>query len=171
MQRSEWLMFFGTFLFGMIAGIYVYFVGFAPLGISAPDRPDGTGDSFTITAEERGICSESARGCGSYRVRGNREYRFIRTNAFGEVLDTQEGLLSVNLFDPVVDELNLGFQLGDLDAYPSAPPICADENNEIRYRVEIADYGTFFMASCVDVIDEDDELLRALENISRAFPF
>ena len=164
-------MILGTFLFGMVAGGYVYFVGFSALGISAPDRSTGTGDSFTVTAEERGICSESARGCGSYRLRSNRDYRFIRTNVFGEVLNSQEGLLSVNLFDPLVFELNLAFQLRDLDAFPSSPPACADENNEIRYRVEIADYGTLFVAACDSAVDEDNKLLQALNNISQAFPF
>ena len=164
-------MFSGTFLFGMIAGIYVYFVGFAPLGISLPDRSGGTADSFTVTAQERGVCEDSTRGCGSYRLHGNRDYRFIRTNAFGEVLDSQEGLLSINLFDPLVFELNIAIQLGDLDAYPRSAPACADENNEIRYRLEIADYGMFFVAACDTAVDEDDDLLQALNNISRAFPF
>lgn len=171
MDRNEKLMFVGTFIFGMVAGSYLYFVGFEPLGISAPDRSSGTGDSFTVVAEERGVCTDSELGCGSYQLRGNRDYRFVRGDVFGTILDTQEGLLSRNLFDPLVDELNQRYQRGGFEIYPTSPPACADRVGDIRYRVDIADFGVFYVAACYPTVSDDDTLLSTLERISQAFPF
>lgn len=171
MQRSEWLMLIWTFCFGMVAGGYMYFVGFAPLGVEAPERPSDTGDSFSVVAEERGICHESARGCGSYRLLGNRDYRFVRSDATGGIQDSRTGLLSQNLFAPLVEELNVRYQRNQLDIYPQTPPSCTEQANEIQYRIEIADYGVFYLAACDSAVSVDDALLRALTRVSQAFPF
>ncbi len=164
-------MFIGTFFFGVVAGVFLYFVGFEPLGISAPDRPAGTGDSFSVVAEERGVCTDSELGCGSYQLRGNRDYRFVRGDAFGNILDTQEGLLSRSLFDPLVEELNQRYQLGGLGMYPTSPPSCSDQTGDIRYRVDIADYRVFYVSACHSAVADSDSLLAALQRISRSFPF
>ena len=171
MDRNEKLMFVGTFIFGMVAGGYLYFVGFEPLGINAPNRSSNTGDSFSVVAEQRGICVDSERGCGSYQLRSNRDYRFVRSDAFGTIFDTEEGLLARSLFNPVAEELNRQYQLGGLERYPTRPPQCVDEVNDIRYRITVSDVGSFYLATCDNAVAEDDRLLTALENVSQAFPF
>ncbi len=169
MERQDWLMFMGTFLFGAVTGIYLYFVGFEPTFQSSNRTSDLAAVGFRITAEERGACQEQPSGCGSWRVEGNRSYRFIRTDARGDIFENREGLISRNLFNPLEEELTLWFQGRSAAQYDSTPPSCPADTRWYRYRVEVRERPVFHLASC-DTSLRDDPILKALSDITATFP-
>ena len=169
MQRQDWLMFIGTFLFGMVSGIYLYFTGFEPTFRAPEQRNDLDVIGFRITAEEFGPCREQVRGCASWRLEGNRAYRFIRTDAAGTILDSREGLISRNLYNPLEEALNLWFQGRSDIQYDATPSTCPDLGSWYRYRVEIRERPVFHMHSC-DPALVGDPIFTSLRNITSTFP-
>ncbi len=173
MQRTEWLMFIATFVFGVFTGFYVYFVwyeqSFANMnfGFGQPDMVAQTG--MRVTAEEFGRCETSQTGCALWRLEGNRQYRFIRTDSSGNINESREGLLSQNLFNPLVDELSSHRYFGTLTDYGTQPVGCSGVDSWMRYRIEINEQPTIFIATCGSA-EESDELTNRLIAISNTFP-
>ena len=166
-------MFIATFVFGMFTGFYVYFVWYEQnftnmnFGFGGQDPVAQTG--MRVTAQEFGACETSQVGCALWRLEGNREYRFIRTDNGGNINQSREGLLSQNLFNPLVDELSSHRYFGTLTDYPTVPTNCSDDVQWMQYRIEINEQPTIYVSSC-DTDVEDDELVERLTNISSTFP-
>jgi|AntRauTorckE6833_2_1112554.scaffolds.fasta_scaffold02394_2 hypothetical protein len=167
LDKTEFWLFIGTFVFGVFAGAYVYIIGFqtqftSPFAHSNPE-PD---TSFTVTAEVYGACEQTVAGCGMYRVFGNREYRYLVLNDRGEMLDQREGLLSQRLFDNLTEAINRAAYQDTLAQYPPPPVSCEFPGGGVRYILTLPEYSTIALDACMDEVAVDSRLWRSLEAIS-----
>lgn len=158
---------------GMITGFTLYFIGYESIFGSNSSRSNmTTEESFRITAQEYGDCERTERGCGSFRLSSNRDYRFIRSDRYGDIKRSEEGLLSNNVFSPLVDTINRQFQQGSLGNYPTSAHDCIRNTQyAMQYRLEIKDWGTLFVVTCDPDLAESDPLLSSLSRVSEVFPF
>lgn len=167
LDRTEFWLFIGTFVFGVFVGAYLYVVGFqtqftSPFAHSEPE-PD---TAFTVTAEVYGPCESTVAGCGLYRLFGNREFRYLVLNQRGEMLEQREGLLPQRLFDDLVEAVNREAYGDTLGNYPAPPVSCEFPGGGVRYILTLPEYDTIVLDACLDVVEVDGQLWRSLEAIS-----
>lgn len=77
MHKKDWVLFIGTFVVGILTGMYLYFTTFVPAYIANPDinkLVEESRSDLQITAEAYGGCTRL--GCPSFSITGDRHYRY-----------------------------------------------------------------------------------------------
>lgn len=167
MQRSDIILFLGTFLFGMFTGTYLFYVGWQPnFNLPTSNKDLANTSSIQVIAEQYGDCTISSTGCATFRIAEDRSYRLIYIDNEGGVANSREGKISSNLWDYFIDALEHEHRVGILSQYPVDIPNCQNGNLGMQYRLQIPEYGTIILDDCDDTVSVASNLYESLVDIT-----
>lgn len=166
MQRSDLVVFAGTFLFGLFTGVFIYYVGWQPNFSSDKFADTDSAGDLEIIAEQYGSCTSLPTGCATFRVTEDREYRLIYTNSEGSVLNSQEGKLSDTVWDYFVETWETKEKAGELNKYPTQTPDCVGNDDGMWYQVQVSGFGTLVLDDCDTRVSTNDQLYEAITDIA-----
>lgn len=167
MQRSELMLFLSTLLFGMFAGVYLYYVGWQTnfsLSTGGSDLAQET--SVQVIAEQYGNCESTTSGCATFRVSDGGEYRLLYIDSDDSIVRSQTGEVSNRIWNYFVNTLEEKNRSGALEEYPASAPVCTARSSGLRYEVQGAAYGTIVLDECAGLTARTDHLYEALLDIS-----
>lgn len=155
-----------TFLVGVLAGGYLYLVGFAPQFSQFWERSNETYYSaLTITGEEYGGC-QLANSCPSFQILSNGTYNYKETLA-SEVL---EGRISRADWQRIQQSINAN-DLARADSPRSTSAGCESyvDGADYSYRITYDNF-TYILDTCTTNLREIPTLANALHSIWNHLP-
>lgn len=167
MERSDWFLFLFTFLIGLLAGMYLYAIGFKPVyaphdGISGDERE---ASAWSVIGNMYG----GGRGMQNYthpsfRVLANGEYAYIPGGSEANGAEPVEGELPNELRLDLVDAID-DADLSQLEK-PMSKTSCRTFVDGVDYTYDIAKEGERYrLDTCRTALEYDDELARVLASI------
>lgn len=165
MKKQDKLSILITFVMGIIAGVYLYIVGFTPLFYD-----DGVSDekelaAFTIVGEAYGGCRNT---CPTFRVTNDGSYRYFFTPGVGQSQVLRDGRLPF----AIQRELRQALTEDGLSAQSTKtqPATCSSYTDgiDVRYTVTL-DGRSYLLDSCGTAVIPNEYPWAALAKIWNYF--
>lgn len=166
-RKVRWT-FIATFAMGLVTGMYLYLIGFAPAFSNLFERELGEvfeGRQLAIVGEMYGGCDE-ARSCAAFRLEGNGSYRYLPRSSGSREVSSLSGTLPSELWRELLgslDATNLSARAREVE-----PNGCASDADGLDYLYEITRAGeAYVLDTCGTDFSRASELGRALEGVWR----
>lgn len=164
-SRQDLLSIMITFSVGVVAGMYIYVVGFVPRVEQFQDYIEPPEQALAIVGEQYG----GFRGgeAPSFQITADNTYRFIAPAPFGVVVEPVQGELDVAWRRPLRPYLN-----ADTLTAAAAPRSgdCASFVDGIDYRYRITLDGLVYeLDTCTTALLDNAPLAAALANLWNYF--
>lgn len=161
MKRNDVINIAITFVFGFIAGGYLYVGHFSKL--LNPDNVDTKEEvsELTITSRAYGSCDPN---CPSFQVSRDGAYRYIFVPSVGAERQVREGTIPFNIMREVKSALDADVLVEQ--SQEVTPPDCNSRNGAIDIEYAITFEGAEYeLDSCGTAVDGEGELWNALANM------
>ncbi|MCA9355314.1 hypothetical protein KC865_02075 [Candidatus Kaiserbacteria bacterium] len=158
MKKPDILSILMTFIFGAIAGFYLYMTVYAPFSATL-DTPDSEQLSeFIIEGRIYGSCSPN---CPSFQVLGNGSYRYLFTFEPGQDQVLRQGTLSIKYQSGLRKALTTESLARQSKIIESAKCNSSDDGVDVSYEITIK--GTKYkLDSCGTAVAGDSKLWLTL---------
>lgn len=166
MELKDWILLIGTFVIGVITGVYLHFTIFIPEYVANEDLrelQEENAVTFVVTGEAYGGC-QMLGSCPSFQITADRSYKYTPASAQGEVAEIVSGTLPRGLFG----ELSAAWEAGgpDVVARSIDPEMCTHFVDGIDYEYTIRDEtGLHELDTCYTRLNDDSALAAALESV------
>lgn len=160
MKRQDLVNILFTFVVGLVAGMYLFFAGFAPTTNSIENAVEEIGDTLVVTGEAYGGCDRPGT-CPSFNIADGGEYRYSYTprGASSQVL--REGSLPLSIQQ---DLRRYATPNALMQFSQSVDPVMCEsyvDGIDVRYTIEL-ESETYVLDSCGTDVNADTLLWQTL---------
>jgi hypothetical protein len=157
---------FITFVFGFVAGMYLYVTEFTKL--NQPDDNVVTkeqAEAFTIISRAYGSCNSA---CPAFQLSADGAYRFQYNDKITNERTIKDGTLPLSLQNPLRSSLQESSLLAA--AQTINPVNCNSQNGGIDISYDITVKGTpYTLNSCGTAVDGNSDLWQSLSAVWKYF--
>ena len=167
MHKQDLVSVLLTFTVGVIAGGYLYLIGFAPQFIPTGVPGSQAYDELTITGEQYGGC-QMTRACPSFQIRADGSYRYAQGSTADERVSVREGRLPNSLRRDVLDVMRT--PLLEESAEPVERDACPSYADGADARYDVSKDGERYrLDTCHTALSPDTEPGRTLAKLWNYF--
>ena len=163
MKRRDIANILFTFIVGLVAGVYLYFWGFAPTVNKVETVVEEVGVTLTVTAEAYGGCDRTD-SCPSFYIADTGSYRFFYTPRVNAEQVRREGALPLAM----QRDLKRYATESALTSYsqPTSPAMCNSfaDGIDVEYRIEL-EGELYVLDSCGTDVNPNGLLWQTLSSI------
>lgn len=163
MKKSDLVNILFTFIVGLVAGVYLFFMGFAPTTAVIEDTVEEIGVSLTITGEAYGGC-DMVGTCPSFNIADNGQYRYAYTPRGATAQVLREGTLPLAM----QNDLERYAITPALERFsePIEPIMCESYRDgiDVRYSIVLED-EVYVLDSCGTNVNADTMLWQTLAQL------
>jgi hypothetical protein len=161
MKKQDILSILMTFFVGVIAGAYLFIVGFAPTVASIEVPTQESVESLVIESEVYGGCRAS---CPSFQVLGDGSYRYLYSVAYDEPQVIESGTIPFAMRRDL--RRNLTPAALQAQSQPIDPAVCSSYSDgiDVQYTVTL-DGEEFVLDTCGTQVDTNSPLWLNIKKI------
>jgi len=161
MKKSDTLSILITFLVGIVVGVYLYVVGFAPTVATLEVPSQERIEALVIESDVYGGCRDA---CPSFQVLGDGSYRYLYSVSFDEPQVIESGTIPFALRRDL--RKNLTSEALEAQSQPIAPAVCNSFSDGIDVRYRVTREGKeYVLDTCGTKVNTDSPLWLSIKKI------
>jgi hypothetical protein len=161
MKKQDILSILLTFFLGVVAGAYLYLVGYAPTvaTLEVPSREKA--EALVINSDVYGGCRDA---CPSFQVLGDGSYRYLYSVSYDDPQVIQSGSIPSAMRRDL--QRNLTPQALAAQSQTITPAVCSSYSDGIDVRYTVTRDGEeYVLDTCGTRVDTDSPLWLSIKKI------